>query len=178
MLRLLGWQCEGEVEDIPNTPKCVIVAAPHNTGWDLPYTLLASFQLGLPAVFMMKDSLFAWPLGILWRFLGGVPINRRKSTSTVQQMVTAFSESEVLRVIIAPEGTRSRVKHWKLGFYWMAHGADVPIVLAYIDYRRKVVGIGAPWKPSGDVEMDFKHIQAFYEEKTGMTPVYDAKRLQ
>jgi 1-acyl-sn-glycerol-3-phosphate acyltransferase len=168
-LRLLGWRWIGER---PPVQKCIITAAPHTSNWDLLYTLLASMALGIPAVWMMKDSWFFWPLGPVFRWLGGIPVNRSKRSSVVDQMVKAFAENDWLYVIITPEGTRKKVRHWRTGFYWMALGAEVPILLGIINYRDKTVGVGPHFKPSGDLEKDFAFIRDFYHHEAGLNPEY------
>ena len=166
-LRLLGWRCEGEA---PASPKYVAIAAPHGTNWDLLFMLLGVRALGLTSVFMMKDTVFWWPLGVFWRWLGGIPVNRRASSNVIRQVVNYFDANERLRLLITPEGTRKKVKYWKLGFYWMALGAGVPILMVYVDYKKKTTGIGPLLYPTGDVEADFEKLRAFYEEKVGVTP--------
>jgi 1-acyl-sn-glycerol-3-phosphate acyltransferase len=173
MLRLFGWRYEDQRTG--PVPKCVILGVPHTTNWDLPVTLLASLALQVPAVFMMKDSWFKGPLAWLFYWLGGIPVNRRASTSAVQQMVNAFNESENLYLVIAPEGTRKQVRHWKLGFYWIATGAGVPVIPAYIDYKAKRVGVGPPLTMCGNLADDFRQLQDFYGRELDLLPTYDPK---
>lgn len=175
VLRLFGWR----YEDQRTGPlsKCVILGVPHSTNWDLPVTLLASLALQVPAVFMMKDSWFKGPLAALFYWLGGIPVNRRAAASAVQQMVDAFNESENLYLVIAPEGTRKQVQHWKLGFYWIATGAGVPVIPAYIDYKAKRVGLGPALTMTGDLAADFKQLQDFYGRELGLLPTFDPKHL-
>lgn len=174
ILRLVGWRLEGEK---PPVDKMVIVAAPHNTNWDLPFSLLAAMGFGIPAVFTMKDSWFFWPLAPIFYWMGGIPIDRSKASNTVAQIVQAFDESEKLYFMIPPEGTRKAVKYWKLGFYWVAVRAKVPIQLAWIDYKNKVIGLADLFVPTGDLEADFPRIVALYQEKVGITPAYDREKL-
>ena len=174
MLRLCGWRLEGEK---PPVDKMVIVAAPHNTNWDLPFTLLAAMGFGIPAVFTIKDWWFFWPIGPIMYWCGGIPIDRSKSANTVGQLVEAFDESEKMFLVIPPEGTRKQVKYWKLGFYWIAVGANVPILLASIDYKKRVVCLADLVYPSGNFAQDFPKIREFYTKNVGYTPDYDASKL-
>jgi 1-acyl-sn-glycerol-3-phosphate acyltransferase len=73
-------------------------------------------------------------------------------------------------MVVAPEGTRKKVAYWKSGFYHIARGADVPIVLAFLDYLRKAGGIGPTFKPTGNIETDMEYIRAFYTTVTGKHP--------
>ena len=169
-LRLLGWRWEGGA---PAVDKCVIVGAPHTSNWDLPFALLGMRALDIPAAWMMKDTVFFWPLGLLWRWLGGIPVNRRQRSSAVAQMVQAFNENEQLLLILSPEGTRKNVKHWKTGFYWMAVGAGAYIVPGLLSYEKKLMKTGPLIKPTGDLEADFQKIREYFQEVAGVTPEYD-----
>jgi 1-acyl-sn-glycerol-3-phosphate acyltransferase len=122
----------------------------------------------LPAVFAMKDFWFFWPVGILMRWLGGIPINRRVRSNTVDQLVQAFDESTKLNMVIPPEGTRKGSGYWKTGFYWIADGAGVPILPAWISYEKKEVGLGEPFYTTGDLAADFERLQDFYEARVGV----------
>ena len=168
VMRLGGWRTEGMTpEQIASYPKYVLIAAPHTSNWDFPVTLMVCFQLHLKVYWMAKASLFAWPIGWLSRWLGGIAIDRSASNNTVQNTINAFNARERLAVIVAPEGTRGKVTHWKTGFYHMAHGAGVPIALAYLDFARKRGGIGRMFVTSGDIEADMAEIQQFYSGITG-----------
>lgn len=172
-LRLMGWR---EASGPPAIRKYIVLAAPHTTNMDLFYMLFATMAMQLPVTWMMKDTAFWWPVGILWRKLGGIPVNRRAASNIVRQVVDVFNERDELALLIAPEGTRKAVKHWKLGFYWMALGAGVPIVPGYIDHKTKRIGIGEPIPVTGDIAADFEALRAFYGEKTGIYPDYDERQ--
>jgi len=174
-LRLLGWRAEGG----PITePKYILVAAPHTTNMDLFYMLFATMALRIPATWMMKDTAFWWPLGVLWRRLGGIPVNRRAATNVVQQVTRVFAARDTLALLIAPEGTRKAVKHWKLGFYWMAQDAGVPVVPGYINHQTKRIGVCEPIHLSGDIEADFEALRAVYGKKIGLYPDYDKRQAE
>lgn len=158
-LKLGGWRIEG---DLPAAPKFVIVAAPHTTNWDLPNTLAAGLHYGRPVHWMGKDSLFKPPFGGFMRWLGGIPVDRSKSNNAVQQMVDWFATKDRLALVVAPSGTRSATVKWKSGFYHIAVGAGVPIVLAFIDYPRRTIGVAQVFYPTGDYEADLAAIEAVY----------------
>jgi 1-acyl-sn-glycerol-3-phosphate acyltransferase len=171
MLRLIGWRTEGMTpEELAAHPKYVLIAAPHTSNWDFPITLMVCFALRIRVYWMAKASLFAWPIGWLSRWLGGIAIDRSASYNTVQNTVDAFAARERLVVIVAPEGTRGKVTHWKTGFYHMAHGAQVPIGLAYLDFARKCGGVGRMYTTSGDIAADMADIQKFYSGIKGKNP--------
>lgn len=167
MLRLLGWRTEGIR---PEAPKYVLIAAPHTSNWDFPYTLMLCFALRLRVYWVGKSNLFRWPLGPLARWLGGIPVDRSAAGNMVQATVAAFGRRQRLAIIVAPEGTRGRVSHWKTGFYHIAHGAGVPVALAYLDFKRKAGGIGRMFETSGDIEGDMAQIRQFYGGITGRNP--------
>ena len=160
-LKLTGWKLEGALP--AEQGKCVLIAAPHTSNWDLPYTLMVAFALRLNIYWMGKRQIFNWPFGALMRWLGGIPVNREQSSNLVAASAAALRAADgPVQLIVPPEGTRSKTRYWKTGFYWIAHEARVPIVLAYMDYERKVSGLGPVFQPTGDVEADMAAIKRFY----------------
>jgi 1-acyl-sn-glycerol-3-phosphate acyltransferase len=164
---MFGWRREGKP---PEIPKYVIIAAPHTTNWELPTALMMAFAFRVKIRWMGKDSLFRWPFGAFFKWLGGIPVDRSRSLGMVEQTIQRFRERERFVLVMAPEGTRTKTTHWRTGFYHIACGANVPIVLGFLDYRRKVGGIGPVIMPTGDVEDDMKAIRAFYAGVTGKHP--------
>lgn len=171
ILGVFGWRVEGR---LPNIPKFVAIAT-HTTNWDFPVMLLLAFALRAKISTFGKDSLFRWPLGVFFRWCGCIPIDRSKSTNVVEAMIQVFGNNEKLILVITPEGTRKKVKSWKTGFYYIAQGAQVPIVLAFIDYRRKVAGIGPVITPTGDIEEDIEKIKSFYANVSEKFPEKSGK---
>lgn len=163
-LKAAGWRLTGDVAD---ARRCVMIAAPHTSNWDLPMTLAIVFALRLKIYFFAKHTLFRPPFGIFLRWLGGIPVDRSKSNNLVEQAVTLFSTHDDLVLLVPPEGTRSKVRYWKSGFYHIACGANVPIVLGFIDFRRKVAGLGGLYVPSGNFDADLGRIQSFYRGISG-----------
>jgi 1-acyl-sn-glycerol-3-phosphate acyltransferase len=160
-LKLLGWKLEGSLPT--NAAKSVLIAAPHTSNWDLPYTLMVAFGLRLNVVWMGKQSLFMWPFGPVMRWLGGIAVNRAQSTHLVEASAKAIQNaSGPVQMIVPPEGTRSKTRYWKTGFYYIAQTAQVPIVMAYLDYANKRGGLGPIFTPTGDIERDMERIKAFY----------------
>ena len=167
ILGLAGWRIEGR---LPPIPKFVLVGAPHTSNWDLPYTLLMAFALRANIRWMGKDTIFSWPLRGFFKWLGGIPVKRSSSDNLVEQSIQEFHRSEHLILTIAPSGTRQRVMRWKTGFYHIACGSKVPIVLGFLDYRRKAGGIGPVIYPSGNIDANMQTIYAFYHKITGKHP--------
>jgi len=158
-MKVFGWRLEGR---LPDVDKMVVIAAPHTSNWDLPVLLSVAFSLRVKACWLGKHTLFRWPLGFLFRWMGGIPVYRSASQNVVAQSVEMFRSSENLILTIPPEGTRSKVSHWKTGFYYIALGAEVPIAMAFIDYKRKASGVGPTLYPTGDIEADMEIIRKFY----------------
>ena len=160
-LKLTGWQVQGELPAVAR--KSVFIAAPHTSNWDLPYTLMVAFVLRLNIHWMGKASLFRFPFGGLMRWLGGISVDRSQSNNLVAASALAISQAQgALQLIVPPEGTRAKTRYWKSGFYHIATAAKVPIVMAYMDYSRKISGLGPLLYPSGNLAADMVTIKAFY----------------
>ena len=160
-LRLTGWKIEGALP--ASAHRSVLIAAPHTSNWDLPYTLMTGFALDLNLYWMGKASLFRAPWGPVMRWLGGIAVDRSRSNNLVADTARALREADgPLQMVVPPEGTRGKTRHWKTGFYYIALEAQVPIVLAFMDYHRKVAGLGPIFTPTGDVEADMAEIKRFY----------------
>lgn len=160
-LRVTGWKVHGALA--PEARKSVFIAAPHTSNWDLPYTLMVGFALRLNIYWMGKQSIFKPPFRSVMMWLGGIPVNREQSTNLVAASAQALQEADgPVQLVVPPEGTRSKTRYWKTGFYYIALTAGVPIVMAYMDYTDKRSGLGPVFTPTGDVERDMASIKAFY----------------
>ena len=160
-LRLTGWKVQGTLP--PSCAKSVFIAAPHTSNWDLPYTLMVAFALRLNIYWMGKESLFKPPFRATMMWLGGIPVQRESANNLVAASVAAIQAADgPLQLIVPPEGTRSKARYWKTGFYYIAVGAQVPIVMAYMDYEKKISGLGPVFTPTGDIDADMARIKAFY----------------
>jgi 1-acyl-sn-glycerol-3-phosphate acyltransferase len=167
MMRLRGWRFEGEV---PDEPRMILLVAPHTSNWDFLTGLWAKFALQLKAGFLGKHTLFWWPLGAFLRSIGGIAIDRSRPAGITEDSTVAFRESERLMLVIAPEGTRSKSKKWKSGFYRIAVAAGVPILLVAFDYPRRVIRLGPLFHPTGDYEKDLARIQSHYHAGMALRP--------
>lgn len=167
LLRLFGWRL---VYVPPPGKKGVVIVYPHTSNWDFPVGVLARSAMALPIGFVAKDSLFRPPFGAVFRWLGGIPVNRRVRTGFTAQLVDRFAAAERLFIAIAPEGTRSHVAQLKSGFYHLAVQAGVPLGIGFIDYGRKEVGIGAWLTLSGDAVADMAVLRRHYAQRRGRRP--------
>ena len=168
LLHLAGWKL-GPTEGV-ELPKCVICVAPHTSNWDFVVGKLFYTAIGCNAGFLMKKEWFFFPLSLLFRALGGVPVDRSQRCSVTDQMAERFRTRERFQLAVTPEGTRKRVEEWKRGFYFIALAAKVPILVAYLDYGKKEVGIKRVFQPTGDVEADIRSIRELYRGVTACHP--------
>lgn len=158
-MRLLGWRFEGT---LPDLPRFVIIVAPHTSNWDFPVGAAAKLALRLEATFLGKHTLFRFPLGILMRALGGLPVDRSASHDLVTGIVAEFARRDRMVLVVAPEGTRKKVERWKTGFYHIAHGARVPIVPVGLNWGTRRIQLGAPVTTTGDAEADIAKLRAWF----------------
>ena len=167
ILNGLGWSVQA---NIPDLNKYVLIVAPHTSNWDFPLGLLGNWALRLRVHWMGKHSLFHWPYGWFFRATGGIPVHREPGHNYIKQMTDLFAHSDRLVLAIAPEGTRSRKDHWKTGFHYIARAANVPIVLAHLDFGHKHVGIEGMFYPGEDIEADLEKIREYYQDRHGKNP--------
>jgi 1-acyl-sn-glycerol-3-phosphate acyltransferase len=167
LLKICGWKAVGKM---PDKPKFVMIVAWHTSNWDLFYGAIVALALKADVVFLAKRELFRRPFGALIRWLGGIPIERKESHHIVSQMIQKYNENERFVLAIAPEGTRHKVQYWKSGFYHIAYGARVPVLLTFLDYEKKCGGAGPLMDLTGDMEKDFEAIREFYSAVRGKYP--------
>lgn len=164
ILRLGGWTIVG---DWPDLPRLVVIAAPHSSGWDAVWGLAAKLAMGADITFIAKAELFRGPLGWLLRKFGGRPVNRSAPGGIVEQTAAQIRDSTRMWFVLAPEGTRRRVEHWKTGFWKIARAADVPVFCAWFHYPEKQIGLGPRVDLSDDPVADMARIRAIYRPYRG-----------
>lgn len=167
ILHLWGWKL---FSNLPPKQPLVLTAAPHTSNWDFVFAMLVLWGLGLNANWLGKRSLFRPPFGWIMRIWGGIPVDRSKNNSLVDQVAAKFKQRPHMRLLITPEGTRSRREYWHTGFYRIAQAAKIPIALGYIDGKLKEVGFAGMLYPSGDIEKDFVLLREFYQGWGGLHP--------
>ncbi|MDE6581661.1 MAG: 1-acyl-sn-glycerol-3-phosphate acyltransferase [Duncaniella sp.] len=166
ILKMARWKV---IINVPEVPKSIIVVAPHTSNWDFVLCILASRAVGRKIGFLMKESWFFFPLNILFKALGGIPVSRRKDRkeSLTDAVIEKFNHSERLTVAITPEGTRSLTTRWHTGFLRIAQGAHIPIFLAALDFPSRTVILDREFVPTGDVDADMRAIKDYYRPFTG-----------
>ncbi len=168
-LKSTGWNLVVE-EPIPE--KCVIAAAPHTSNWDGPLAVATGLALNLDINWLGKHTLFKGRWGGVMEYFGGIAIDRSQSGNYVETLAEEFEKRDGLRLVIAPEGTRSFTKYWKSGFYHIAKAADVPIVPAFLDYKDKEGGFGKAIYPIGTLQEVLAQLREFYDTKQGYNPAW------
>lgn len=161
--------------NVPDTPKLVVVVAPHTSNWDFIVGLFVKFSLALDASYLAKHQLFRKPFGALFRFWGGIPVVRSSTSDMVEQIIEQFRSRRKLFLVITPEGTRRPVPRWRSGFYHIAREAHVPILLVTLDWRRKIIHFGPTVRPNGpsgrmpsaEAEREIEHIRSLYRGVRG-----------
>ena len=163
----MGWKIIGNT---PNITKYIVISAPHTSNWDFLIGRCFAYIKGIKPKYLIKSELYIWPLSILIRWNGGVPVYRKKEKDMVKQVVDRLNKTDEMILGIAPEGTRAKVEKWKTGFYYIAQEAKIPIVLLYMDYTKKEIGYFDVFWPSGNLQNDLNIIQNFYQEVQGKYP--------
>ena len=159
---LFRWFHFTETITEPLPEKCIIALAPHTSNWDFIVGNLYSRAKGFHCDFLMKKEWFFWPMGILMRRLGGIPVYRSKQMHSTDIIAEQAKQAKTFRLCITPEGTRKQVKRFKRGFYEIATNANVPIAITYINYKTRHMGVGPLIMPSGDFDADMRIILDFY----------------
>lgn len=166
-LKILGWKIVGSVP----VKKCVITVAPHTSIADFILGRLAYCSIDMEVKFLIKKEFFDIPiLKSLLEKMGGLPVDRSRNNNTVTQVAAMFKKYDCLNIVIAPEGTRKLVRNWKKGFYYIAEKAEVPVVLGFLDFKKKELGFGPMFYPTGNYEEDWKFMESFYRGITAKHP--------
>lgn len=166
-LRLTGWELVGKRPDLK---KYIFIMAPHTSQSDFVMGKMFSSTKRIRTHFLIKKESFFFPLGIILKLLGGIPVDRSNNRNLAGQLVKRFNNSEELVLVITPEGTRKIVKRWKRGFHLIARAANIPIVFAYVDYKTRTMGIGDTLYPTDDYQADLEIIKNFYRGMEGRNP--------
>jgi 1-acyl-sn-glycerol-3-phosphate acyltransferase len=165
--RLLGWGIENAPPDVA---RCVAIVVPHTSNWDFAVGVLALLAMGLDARWLGKHGIFRWPFGVVWRWLGGIPVDRRAAGGVVATAVQLFQERPQLMLGLSPEGTRKRVEKWKSGFYRIALEAGVPILPVSFDYRKRRIAFFPLLQPTGDLEADIAALRTRFTSAMARRP--------
>lgn len=166
-LRLAGWRITG---NLPDVPRMIVIGAPHTSNWDWIISLFVVFALGIRFSYLIKDTVFIWPLSLLVRATGGMPVDRASPAGMVDNVTRTIANTPELILAITPEGTRARVERWKTGFLRIAEAAQLPVVQISWDYPSKTVNLGPEVVLTGDHERDIGTIREYYRQFVGRNP--------
>lgn len=172
---ILGWKTD--YKQNYNTDRCVMIAAPHTSNWDFVFALATYWKYGVKAKFFIKDSWTKGLHGWFFKKLGAIGVARGKKNNLVDFAVKLFNENEELVLLVPAEATRKKVPRWKRGFYVIAQKANVPVALGYLDYKKKIAGVGGLHKLTGNFENDMQKIQDFYKNVTAKFPENYNKKI-
>ncbi len=167
LLKLFGWKV---IYTVPQYPKSIICVAPHTSNWDFVLGKFAYWSVGGHAGFLIKEAWFFFPMNLIFKALGGIPVAKKRGSSLTEVLVEKFRHSDRMSIAITPEGTRSRVTEWRTGFLHIAYEAQVPIVLGAIDAANKTVRIERTFYPTGDFKSDMRAIKDYYRNFQGIIP--------
>jgi 1-acyl-sn-glycerol-3-phosphate acyltransferase len=166
-MRVTGWRITGE---FPNLPKFVVIVAPHTSNWDFFVGVMALFAIGFRVTFLGKHTVFRWPTGVVMRWLGGIPVDRASSHNVVQQTIDYFRSRPQMLLALSPEGTRKKLPAWRSGFWYVAKGANVPIVPVAFDYPAKRITIFSPTHPGDDIIADVAQLRGHFAARMARHP--------
>jgi len=175
ILFISGWNDDYQEKYLAD--KCVMLAAPHTSNWDLLFAMCVYWRNGVAAKFFIKDTYTKGLLGYLFRWLGAIGVDRSKHTNLVDFAVNLFEKNDILVLLVPAEGTRKRVERWRTGFYHIATHAKVPVSLGFLDYKNKIAGVGGLHHLTGDFKADMQGIQDFYKDIPAKYPELYNKQI-
>lgn len=167
LYKRLGWKKKITIE---HPDKYILCLAPHTSNWDFVLGQLYMRAEGFHINFLMKKEWFFWPLGKMFKRIGGIPVWRSKHTSMTDNLAQTARETPSFKLCITPEGTRKPVSEWKKGFYYISLKADIPILLYGVDYEKKTITCTESLMPTGDIDSDMKKIKLYFKNFKGKKP--------
>lgn len=167
LYKKLGWT---KCVTVAHPDKFIICLAPHTSNWDFIIGQLYAQAEGFKINFLMKREWFFWPLGIIFRSLGGIPVWRSKHTSMTDNLAETAKTKDSFKLCITPEGTRSPNTEWKKGFYFIALKAEIPILLYGVDYEKKKIVCTDSFTPSDNIDEDMPKIKSYFKDFKGKKP--------
>lgn len=175
VLFISGWK--PNYEERLKVPKSVMLAAPHTSNWDIVYALAVYWLEGIDAKFLIKDAYTKGFFGFFFKWLGAIGVDRAKNNNLVDYSVQLFKTNDQLTLMVPAEGTRRRVEKWKTGFYHIAKNANVPVSFGYLDYKKKIAGVGKVFDLSRNFEQDMQVIEDFYATISAKHPEFYNKKI-
>ncbi|HIP47787.1 MAG TPA: glycerol acyltransferase [Lutibacter sp.] len=175
VLNVLGWKSNYPKEF--QVEKFVIIAAPHTSNWDLVFALAVFWKMDKPMKYFIKDSFTKPPHGWFFKMMGAIGVDRKKTGNLVHHAAATITKEKHIALMVPAEGTRTKVKKWKTGFYHIAKKANVPVALGYLDYKNKIAGVGGLVYLTDSFENDMQIIEDFYKNIDGKHPEKYNKKI-
>ena len=167
LYRLMGWKIQGE---LPDLKKFIVILGSHTSNWDFVLAICTIWIVEARITIIGKKELFKFPFGGIFRALGVIPIERKKSQNQVEAIAEMFNHREELIIALAPEGTRRKVERLKSGFYNIALKANLPIIPVTIHGTMKTMIIQKPYYNTGNKDIDLKYVTDLFKSHTGIIP--------
>lgn len=167
--KILGWKIIGYTK-LPN--KCVLIAGPHTHWIDLFLGIAIRNSIGEDIKFIGKEELFIFPLNIIMKFLGGIPVSRNRKTNTVAQISNLIRKNKEFKLAISPEGTRKKVYKWKSGFYYIAKKSTIPVISVSLNFKERKVTFYKPYNITENIENDIKVLKTNFQHSVGKISEY------
>lgn len=167
-IRLIGWKIDGDIP--PDIKKCVLLAVPHTSNYDFPIARAILYIRNIKLKYLIKKEWMKFPFGFFFKATGAIPVDRSKNTNLIAAIIEIINKEDEIVIVIPAEGTRKKTDKWKMGFYYVALGANVPIVFSYLDYEKKIGGFGSAFYPTGNLAEDMHQIREFFKDKVPRHP--------
>ena len=162
---VLGWKINGTFPDIK---KSVVIFAPHTSYWDGLYGKLYFMQLDINYKILSKKEFFKFTMKYFFLIFGSIPVYEKKEY--IDYIAWLFNNSEDLHIVLSPEGQLAKTIRWKKGYYYMAAKANVPIVVGYIDYKKKEMGVKGVIDNLENLNSVMYQINTMYKDVTAKYP--------
>jgi len=167
LIKILGWKINGEFPDIR---KSIVIFAPHTSYYDALYGKLFLNETGINHIFLSKKELFVFPMNILMKWFGSIPVRGVAGKNAIYEVSEILEGAQSMHIVLSPEGTMSKVTKWNIGFYYLAWKANIPIVVGYIDYKKKEIGVKGVIYNLENVNTVINQITEMYKDVTAKHP--------
>ena len=166
-LNILGWKVVGEFPDIK---KSITIFAPHTAHIDALYGKLGISEFTIKYKFLSKKELFFFPMNIIMKKFGSIAVRGVKGKNAIYQIVELLNNTDEMHIVMSPEGSTKKVEKWNKGFYYMALKSNIPIVVTYLDYKKKEIGVKGIITDLSDFDSVVKQINSMYKDVSGRCP--------
>lgn len=163
--KLFRWEIIGSK---PAHKKFIIIVMPHTSGYDFVLSKCYGVYFGIKSKVLIKKEAFFFPLNLIIKAFGGIPVDRWNNRHLAEQLVEYFNSKAEFGLTLTPEGTRKKVKRLKRGFYYIAQSTGASVYMGFIDSKTRRLGIGPEFIITGDYDKDLAQIREFYKGMEGL----------